>query len=154
MNVILHAVLATAALIASLILLRVAFDRWSRHLDSRRALPTQTTLPKWLLVSARAAGVPHGVAHASRAGIAIALIATYATFMLGLFRWTRDYGSLLRESLIAALRMAGPFVAQQLPNGFVIALVFVAAFFAIKAARLLFRAIGSRTTRFPGFYAD
>ena len=154
MNVILHAALATAALIVSLIVLRAVFHRWSRALDSRRALPNETTLPKWLLVSARAAGVMHGLAHASRAGIAIALIFTYATFMLRLFPWTRAYGSQLRESLMAALDMAGRFATEHLPNGFVIAIVFVAAYFAIKSARLLFRAIGSKTIRLPGFYPD
>jgi small-conductance mechanosensitive channel len=153
------AALALAATLAFVLLLRLLFRARQRIVDlldrivARRVgdlrVGTLTVLDQRRMRVAE-----RGIVGLAVWGVGLFLTYTWATFVLKRFPWTRAWGEMLGQFLrdTGTLLLTG-FV-RQLPNLFIVVLVFVLVRLAARALGAVFDGVERGTVVLPGIHSD
>ena len=147
------ALLASAALVISLALVRRAFQRLHRQLDTWHG-PESGSGSRAVLSAPRAAVMLHLLTRLLRTVLTTVLLYGYAVLMLRLLPWASPYARTLENDLTSRFRAVAAAVVVHLPNAFVVVLVLAVAYVLVKSARFVFSALAKQTIRVRGFYPD
>ncbi len=152
----LYAFIATAVLIALLLVFRRAFPKLYAKIDSWRGTRIRSIkIQSFEIMHAdRIAAMIIGVARGGRVLITIALFYFYIPLVFSFFPWTRGFASKLFNYISTPLATIGNAVVDYLPNIFFIAVIAVVTHFVINFSRLFFSEVGKGSITLPGFYAD
>lgn len=152
----LYAFIATAILVALLVLFRRTFPRIYAKIESWRGTRIRSIkIQSFEIVHAdRIAAMINGIARGCRVLITAVLFYFYIPLVFSFFPWTRGFAARLFDYFTAPFVTIGHALGDYLPNVFFIAVIAVITYFAIRFARLLFAEVGKGTLILPGFYSD
>ena len=153
MHTVLLALLASAALVILLDLVRRALHRLHQQLDAWHGPDIEST-SRGVLSAPRAAVMLHLLARLLATLVVSALLYVYLVLMLRLLPWASPYAHTLENDLMSRLRALGHAFVLRLPNALLVVLVIAVAYVLVKSTRFVFSALAKQTVRVSGFYPD
>lgn len=86
--------------------------------------------------------------------LVILILVYFASVVLRLYPWTRAVGEGIRGHFSDSLELLLTATANYLPNLFIVAIIFVVAFYALRVVKPFFVALERGHLVIPGFYQD
>lgn len=152
----LFTLLATAALLLLLRLLRWFFPRVYGKIESWRAtrIPSIRLQRLELLSASRITDFLLGATRVLRIALTVLLFYFYIPLVLSFFPWTQRYAGRIVGYVTGPLEQVGQGLLGYLPNLFFIAVIVLVTRYVIALVHFFFRAIESGTINFRGFHRD
>ena len=154
---ILWSVMATAALLASLLLIRGLFRRLQERVIEQKIVARIGSIRIQSFVIVRPEQIKallSGAARTARLVIILVLCYTYAQLVLSFFPWTRPLAGHLLEFLLVPLTTMGRGIVSHVPNLIFLAVLLFVGRYLIKLMRLFFDGVERGAIAFAGFYPE
>lgn len=151
-----YALLATGALIATLLLFRRLFPRLYAAIASWRGTRIRSIgIQSYEIVSAEriAAGLTF-LARGVRVLLVILLLYLYFPLVFSFFPWTRGYTTKLLDYAVEPLTAIGSALADYLPKLIFVAVIALVMRYVIKGVRVLFHELEKGSISIAGFYPE
>lgn len=154
---ILWSVIASAVLLASLLLLRTLFRKLQEKVVEQKFAAGIGSIRIQSFEIVRAEQIKALLAGATRTVrfvITLVLFYTYTQLVLSLYPWTRPLAEHLLEFLLVPLTTMGRGILKHIPNLIFLAVLLLVTRYLIKLMRLFFEGLEHGAVTFAGFYPE
>jgi small-conductance mechanosensitive channel len=152
----LYAFLATAALVALLLIFRVIFPRIHAKINSWRTTRIRSVkIQSVEVISAdRIAASLITLTRGARAVLTALLFFFYIPLVCSFFPWTSGFAAKFIDYAVAPLSAIGSAIVVYVPNLFFVAVIILVMRYVIKAVGLLFTELHKGNITISGFYPE
>ncbi len=152
----LYSLLATLALVASLLALNHFLPRFIAKIESWRGIYIRSVRFQSIEVlnEERIVAVISTFLRWARTILLLGLLYLYIPLVLSFFPWTHGMANRLFSYILAPIEKVGLSFVSYLPNIFFLLVIAVITNYSIKLTKFLFSEVQKQTITIPGFYHD